>query len=225
LNRFHAQRHDWRRKRHGFWHRARNQTAHEARHLKNLEGSVLDAAREQARAARKNMQDSGFPENAPLNDLRAMLPRPTPGWDGDEVEVWRFAGWYSATHFGFAYPTHPYRDWLFPFIDPTVIAIQPASWLRFWLYEIDANAVPRFWLRWAFEHLQQFTTFTSGTPGDAQLATYLPEADLIISGDKNLIRIVSRCRDFAPCAIAVPKLIDGKNPVPSLISVLENTNV
>ncbi len=220
LTRFYAHRRDWSRKRHGFWYRARNQTERESQHLKTLEGPVLDVAREHARAARKNMQASDFPENAPLNDLRAMLSRPTPGWDGDKVEVWRLAGWHSATQFGFADPTHPYRDWLFPFIDATAIALQPASWLRFWLYEIDAKAMPKFWLRWAFEHLQQFATFTSGTPGDAQLSTYLSEADLFVSADRNFIRFVDRCRLFAPCKVAIPRLIDGKKPIDSLVAAL-----
>lgn len=221
LNRFYAHRRDWMRKRHGFWHRARNQTVHEAQHLKTLECPVLDTAREHARAARKNMYGSDFPENAPLDDLRAILPHPRPGWDGDKVEVWRLTGWHSATQFGFADPNHPYRDWLFPYIDATLIALQPASWFRFWLYEIDAKAMPRFWLRWAFEHLQQFAKFTPGTPADAQLATYLPEADLIVSGDKNLLRMVDRCAHFAPCKIAGAVPIDASNPISSLAAALE----
>jgi hypothetical protein len=78
----------------------------------------------------------------------------------------------------------------------------PASWLQFWFYEVDAKAMPRFWLRSAFEYLQGFRKITDGTPCDTQLATYLPEAALAVSADKTFIYIASACRPFAPCQFA-----------------------
>jgi hypothetical protein len=66
----------------------------------------------------------------------------------------------------------------------------PPSWLRFWFYETDVRALPRFWLRWAFEYIQRYKTVIDGTPCDTQLATYLPEADVFISADKAFIQIL-----------------------------------
>ena len=65
----------------------------------------------------------------------------------------------------------------------------------------------RFWLRWAFEHLQMFAVVTLGTPGDAQLGTYLPEADFVLSADRNFIRMTEMLRPYAPCRVALTKLL------------------
>lgn len=67
--------------------------------------------------------------------------------------------------------------------------------------------MPRFWLRWAFEHLRLFHKVTDGTPGDAQLATYLLEADVVVSADKNFLRITDAVRPYARFSMAKTKRV------------------
>jgi hypothetical protein len=59
------------------------------------------------------------------------------------------------------------------------------------------------------EHLQLFHKVTDGTPADAQLATYLLEADVVVSADKNFLRITDAVRPYAQFSIAKTKLVAG----------------
>jgi hypothetical protein len=102
---------------------------------------------------------------------------------------------------------HPYVEWLSADLNLEVLTLDKASWLKFWFYEIERARMPRFWLRWAFEHCQSFYKVSGGTPGDAQLATYLLEADVVVSADKNFVRIADAVRPCAPVRIARAKLV------------------
>ena len=64
-------------------------------------------------------------------------------------------------------------------------------------------------MRWAFQYLQMFLKVTAGTPGDAQLGTYLPEADFAVSADRNFIRMTDMLRPYSPRPVALPKLVKG----------------
>jgi hypothetical protein len=87
--------------------------------------------------------------------------------------------------------------------------------------QLGFTRMPRFWLRWAFEHLQMFTSVTPGTPGDAQLGTYLPDADFMVSADRNFLRISEKLRPYAPCKIALTKLVAaGKEAVEETVAFL-----
>jgi hypothetical protein len=82
--------------------------------------------------------------------------------------------------------------------------------------------MPRFWLRWAFEHLQLFHKVTDGTPGDAQLATYLVEGDIVVSADKNFLRIAEAVRPYAEVPIAKTKRVSAdKNGVVETLEFLQ----
>jgi hypothetical protein len=102
---------------------------------------------------------------------------------------------------------HPYVEWLSADLNFEALIRDQASWLRFWFYEIECSQMPRFWVRWAFEHLQLFHKVTDGTPGDAQLATYLLEADVVVSADKNFLRITDAVRPYAQFSMAKTKLV------------------
>jgi hypothetical protein len=86
--------------------------------------------------------------------------------------------------------------------------------------------MPRFWLRWAFGFYQSFYKVTSGTPGDAQLATYLLEADVVVSADKNFVRIADAVRPYVPASIARTKLVAGDvNGVTETLEFLQNPRI
>jgi len=44
---------------------------------------------------------------------------------------------------------------------------------------------------------------TDGTPCDTQLATYLLEADIVLSSDGGFIDRIEECRKYAPCLLPV----------------------
>ena len=85
--------------------------------------------------------------------------------------------------------------------------------------------MPWFWLRWAFQYYQSFYKVTGGTPGDAQLATYLSEADVVVSADKNFLRIADAVRPYAPVPIAKTKLVAAdKKGVTETLEFLQTPN-
>lgn len=57
--------------------------------------------------------------------------------------------------------------------------------------------------------MQMFMKVTPGTPGDAQLSTYLLEADYVVSADRNFIRMIDMLRPYSPCQVALTKLVKG----------------
>src|SRR5262249_47322877 len=85
-------------------------------------------------------------------------------------------------------------------------------WVRFWFYDVDLHAVPRRWLRWAFDYLQAFRKVTDGTPCDTQLATYLPEADIVLSSDGGFIDRIEECRKYAPCFLPAAERLPPQRP-------------
>jgi hypothetical protein len=80
---------------------------------------------------------------------------------------------------------------------------------RLWLYELQANNVPRQWLRGAFDFLQMWRSITPGSPVDSQLSTHLVDADWVISADKNFVTMADRCHKEAPFKTARARLVKG----------------
>jgi hypothetical protein len=197
-------RHDWRRTKAGFWQRVRQNPDREANFIAQLGGPDLDIARSHAYAQRQLFVDANWKPSTPLTDVVAQLLDCAPGYGGDKIPAWRINAWTSTTA-ALEKPGHPYLDWLSGDLDFRQLGSDPASWLKFWFYEVQSVRMPRFWLRWAFEHLQLFHKVTDGTPGDAQLGTYLLEADVIVSADKNFLLITEAVRPYAEVTIAKTK--------------------
>lgn len=207
-------RYDWRRNKGGFWSRVQLHTEEEAARIAYLDGNLLETARAQAYQSRQEMLNLS-PNNAhtPLNNVMAMPIGAIPGWEGQPVEYWRIASLYSFHRLLYGIlrgaQNHPYEQWLGDEVDWAAMYANDESFNRFWLYEVIPAALPRFWLRSAFEFLQQWHKVTDGTPCDSQLATYLVESDAIISADKNFIRFAERSRQYAPFPVARPYQLAG----------------
>jgi hypothetical protein len=199
-------RHDWGRTKAGFWQRVRSNPDQEAKYIAQLSNHDLEIMRTHAYAQRKQMITSDWDATTPLNDVVAMLKEGREGYDGNKIQAWRMSGWSSTTH-ALKSAGHPYPEWLVADVDFDTLIHDKASWLRFWFYEVEASRMPRFWLRWAFEYYQLFYRVSDGTPGDAQLATYLLDADVVISADKNFLRITDVIRPYSEFPIASTKLV------------------
>jgi hypothetical protein len=200
--------HDWRRTKAGFWARVRSNPDREAKFIAELGDISLDVARRHGYDERRRLMESKTDFGTPLKDVVATLFQRPPGYDGDQIRAWRVHGWSSTTH-AIGHANHPYVEWLSADVDFDALTRDEASWLRFWFYEVESSHMPRFWVRWAFEHLQLSHKVTDGTPADAQLATYLTDADVVVSADKNFIRITDLVRPQTQFTVAKTKLVAG----------------
>ncbi len=214
---FRRLRHDWIRYKGGIWDRI----AAEAELLQISDSAMLARAREQAHALREDARYLvNTLESTPLTQVEGKPVGDTPGWNGMPVEAWRID---ALNVFRVASQTagHPSRDWLAGEIDLRMMLFQSDDLTRFWLHDVDLLNMPRHWLRWAFEFLQRFRRVTDGTPVDAQLGTYLIDADLFVSADKTLIWIASRCQIEAPFKTAVPiRVPAGKSAADAVLHLI-----
>lgn len=212
-------RHDWRRVRGGAWDRARNSPEQ----VRLLQLGTLQMARKQAYELRSDAL-AWTPKwrTAPLTKVLAALPSPRPGWNGEFVEAWRAAALHVWEN-DLRTPEHPCHDWLEGEIRLDLMLRDETSAVRFWLHDVDLLHMPRHWLVWAFEFLQRQHKVSDGTPGDAQLANYLIEADVVVSADRLFVTIADRCRTDAPIPVADAVLVPGgAGAVEKVLELLRN---
>jgi hypothetical protein len=129
-------RYDWTRLKGGFWDRARDDPAMVAEQIASLDNGTLNIARAEARERRQEFRGSRWSEAVPLNTISARLAHPTPGWKGDDVDAWRIHAWTTMTY-ALRRRDHPYIDWLSPEVELRAAIFDEASWLKFWLYEVE----------------------------------------------------------------------------------------
>jgi hypothetical protein len=212
---------DWAKKTSGFWVRCARRAEAEASFVGKLEGPLIDDARTQATAARKEMMTSEWKSNPPMDKTLATLPKPIAGWNGQPVDAWRVESWQAIT-FNLMQTQNPYRDWIAPFVELDTGLLTSAGWVTFWLHLVDKTLVPRQWMRWAHSFAQRFRKVTPGSPADTQLFTYFLDTDLVVSADKALLDILDECRPYAPCPLPQGKLVPGGSAgVANLMTILE----
>lgn len=203
---FTRSRNDWSRKMGGFWVRCEQFPDEEAGRVLAMEGSLLKQAGDQIRDARKEMMETGWKSNPPMDKTLAALPHPVAGWNGEMVEAWRVESWAGVTY-ALSRPGNPYRDWMAPFVDLDAGLLHSAAWVEFWLHLVSAEALPRQWMRWGHAFAQRFRKVSPGSGGDNQLFSYLMETDIVVTADKAFLDILEECRPFAPCPLPVGKLV------------------
>lgn len=213
-------RNDWSRKMGGFWVRCAESPDEEAQRLQISEGSLLTQAAEGIRGARRQMMEVGWKSNPPMDKTLAALPEPVPGWNGEMVEAWRVESWAGVTY-ALSRSGHPYRDWISPFVEVDDGLLRSAAWVEFWMHLVDAQSLPRQWMRWGHSFAQRFRKVTDGSGGDNQLFTYLPQTDLVVTADKAFLDILEECRPFAPFLLPAGQLVPaGARGVEAVLSVL-----
>jgi len=122
-----------------------------------------------------------------------------------------------------ARPGNAYRDWICPFVEVDKGLLQSDQWVEFWMYHVDKMLLPRQWLRWAHSFSQRFRKVTPGSFCDVQLVPYFLEADVIVTADKALIKILEEYRPYAPCQLPLARLVPaGEEGVAALLRELEN---
>jgi hypothetical protein len=213
---------DWRKASGGFWSRAREAPHLEHSHIMTLEGISVVSARDQARKRREKYmgKEPARFQDLRLQSLQVQLTGPHPGWSGEPVEAWRVGSWLHMTH-QLTDDSSAHAEWLTGEVDLQVAMFDLAGWTRFWLHEVEAQRLPRMWLRWAMEHMQSFQKVTDGTPVDAQIASHAMDVDLIVSADSRFVAMCQRCQQDAPFktagAAAVPS---GQAGVEELLNLV-----
>lgn len=205
LTLFKRLRYDWTRSRGSVWDRM----PYEAVLLQQHDEEMLQRAREQAKALRVDALGwSPKWRTATLTMTIASRPSPMAGWSGEPVEAWRFDG-LNVFMESIRRSGHPLIEWLEGEVNIGMMIFESAALTTFWLHEVELTRMPRHWLRWAFEFLQRQHKVTPGTPADAQLGTYLLEADLMLSADKVFVSIAEKCRLDAPFHVAKSRVVSG----------------
>lgn len=193
-------RYEWVRRTGGYWDRA----ALEVIPLKTNETLRREReerlAVEQSFAIRQRMSKSKSQGATHLQEIGFLPELGTPGWRGTPVDYWRMPSLHFFNAELQVYAS-PIREWLDSEINVFAMLASSKSMNQLWLHELNPAAVPRQWLRGAFEFLQAWHKVTTGTPGDSRLATHLLDADVIVSADKNFVRFAERCRAEAPFKI------------------------
>lgn len=206
---FNRLRYDWVRASGGFWGRARIDA-----HVRITDESIrgdreLYLAREESKAIRKRVFDSG--ENGastPIEQVAYMPEIGTVGWSGKPVHYWRASSLYTVRKELMIY-TSPYREWLDCEVDVFAMLSGDESMNHLWFHEMDPRNVSTQWMRGAFEFLAAWHKVTPGTPGDCTLATAFTQADVVVSADKNLVAFANRCNAEAPFHTAQGALVKG----------------
>jgi len=176
-----------------------------------MEGQLMEKARVEAEAARKEMIEIGWKRNPSMDKTLGAFHEPRTGWNGQMVEAWRLDALVGLTY-ALARQGNAYRDWIAPFIELDDGLLFSPAWTEFWLHLAQTNSLPRTWMRWAHSFAQRFRKTTPGSPGDTQLFTYFVETDLVITADKALIDILEECRPYAPCQLPAGRLVPAGAP-------------
>lgn len=186
---------DWQSR--GIWRRARTDPAAAAKVLREVEGVVVDQARDEMRRSRQNMLEQGDVRHD-LREVRCSTTRMA-GYDGRRVECWRFQSRavYTAILFGrrtdSLVPTS-HQDWISPFVDLDLVHRDQAAWNRFWLFDAQTTALPREWMRWAMTQAQSLRRPSPGAPVDNQISGYLLDCDEVVTGDRVFAEILDGIR-------------------------------
>ena len=202
---------DWQRQdKRGRWGRAVHDSERERERLVALEDGVIDRARVQARQRRRQAQHEGRRyEEVAKSALHDDLG-------------WRVAASFSVgSMLNLVVIPNAFFEWLGDEVDIQASQASVSSWKRFWLSDVTAQHMPRFWLRWAFETLQSVRRVTDGTPCDAQLGTYLAAADLFITADRAFAEITRGIRSVAPVPVAdVQCVVGGTDAVAATVAAI-----
>ena len=140
-----------------------------------------------------------------------------PGWDGEPVEGWRVSlrvlFWHQLAVVPgraiFSKEDTTFADWVSAYINLSQLRSSPEDFTKFWLYDIDRDALPRNWIRWAVNFMQLEFKVTPGNPADEQHSTYLVDGDLFLSADARYVSVLKLVREDSPFDFAEPRLVSG----------------
>ncbi|WP_330242109.1 hypothetical protein [Streptomyces sp. NBC_00525] len=170
---------------------------------------MVDVQKEQQRVWRKGKFDVSDLSRITAFPSDETAPGPQLGWKaGDKIAAWRprtqEVYWYSFAVGRRSVLTHEDTtgaDWVGARVDLSAMCASREEFNRFWLYQVEAENMPRNWLRWAAETVQADMKVTGGNPRDVQHASHLPDCDVFLTADKNFLRVLNRIAEQAPVPV------------------------
>ena len=130
-----------------------------------------------------------------LDKWSTELVAGTPGWRNDRVATWRavtLQHYHEVFFFTRPSDNRAKFEWLDFWIDFRVVRSDRASFVELFLYDVEEADLPRDWLRWACSTIQGTRRQSDGGPADNQIASYLIDADVLVTADKDLAAVVDR---------------------------------
>ena len=170
----------------GWWARCRSDPTGTAELLVELQRPMIDAARGYVERNRQFYRDHYTAEADVVARVRRGMAKPVSplaGWDGDWVEEWRLNA-HSVWSTALADEESPMSEWLHPWLDTSSLSV--SAWNRFWLYEVELEALPLTWVRWALDLLQSASSINDGSARDNQIGSYAVMCDYFATADKRL---------------------------------------
>lgn len=209
----------------GFWRRVRTQPDLMADVTSSLGHRRLSRARAETREARQNARNLGHTTaSLRLDTAHAWYTTDVPGWDGDPFEAWRGSSEQRWWRDLILRQSKTSLDWLEPWLDLERIRTERSRWISFWTREASKEHLVREWIRWAMKEAQTLHKVTNGTPVDNQIATYLVDCDLFVTGDRGFINCIDLIREHSPVRLAHTSLSPGgSGAVDHLIEVVASS--
>ncbi len=148
-----------------------------------------------------------------------------PGWDGHEVEAWRFdlasRYWFDMTtgrgDRGYSGFVQTNRDWIGSRVDMREATTDPTDFVRLWFDEAEVGEVPRDWIRAALAYTQTTKKIGPGNARDEQHSAYLPDADKFLTADRRFASALHEVRRQAPFDFAEPHVVSAGDGGSSLV--------
>lgn len=218
---WHQLRADWSGK-NGFWARARAAPDLEASRISGIGDRFNEQARSATMELRTEARKVGLSFEAVDLGEMVRLTAPIPGWDGSRFEPWRLSGAQEWEFHLFSEGSRAvYREWLGPWVDLRALLVDQASWVRFWLHDVDRTAMPLHWLQWAVSLAQATRKTGHGSAVDKQISLYLPGADLFVTGDRTFAQIIGKLRPSSPVPLAREHVVPaGPAAAEAIVSII-----
>ena len=182
---------------------------------------MMGKARQEVHDSRENLLQAKWHfDKVDLNGIMATPITAKGTTLGPRTDAWR-----AASHIYYSLmlaKSGAHNDWLSPFVDIRS-ALRDPYWRDFWLVDVEAERLPRAWIRWALKLLHSLRRVNDGTPCDTQLGTYLVSCTHFVTADQRYADVIEKCRDKAPIHIArVVRIPAGVKGVDALIELMSS---
>lgn len=145
---------------------------------------------------------------------------------GDTFEVWRVnfhsVYWYNLAVLPQQARLDPsidttYADWVSPMVNLEALSQDRADFDQFCFYEVEAENVPRNWIRNIIDWSQMNWRLERSSAWDNAHAAYALDCDLYLTADKRFAWALAAVREIAPFTFAEPRIVEHGTPITSRI--------
>ena len=175
---------------------------------------------------RDGARESGLLSAFPDIVFRALPDQTLPKWwaDRQSVPAWSTQSadcWWNGLYERLAPPRRSsFRDWTEHCLNLRAIRGDQQGFYSMWWDEVSPADMPRNWITWAVGFLQLGRSLSLSNAVDQQIATYLFDADIFVTGDSRFADVLEQVAPVAPAPMAGVRRVQTE-PEPFLGSLLE----